>query len=101
MSADIIAPSLLFIVNKSITFGKFPSVWKEAIVKPLFKAGGKEDVNNYRPILILPTLSKLIEKWVETHVSYFKNDFQLLHKFESGFRSKHSTESCLILMIDS
>ena len=71
MSANIIAPSILFIVNKSITSGKFPSVWKEAKVKPLFKAGSKEDVNNYRPISILPTLSKLIEKWVESQFSIF------------------------------
>ena len=79
MSAKIIAPSILFIVNKSITSGKFPSVWKEAKVKPLFKAGSKEGVNNYRPISILPTLSKLIEKWVESQFSKFLNDFQLLH----------------------
>ena len=101
MSTAIIAPSLLFIVNKSITSGKFPSVWKEAKDKPLYKAGSKEDVNNYRPISILPTLSKLIEKWVESQFSQFLYDFQLLHLSQSGFRSKHSTESVLILMIDS
>ena len=76
MSANIIAPSILFIVNKSITSGKFPSVWKEAKVKPLFKAGSNEDVNNYKPISILPTLSKLIEKWVESQFSKILNDFQ-------------------------
>ena len=79
MSTDIIAPRLLFIDNKSITSGKFPSAWKKAKVKPLYKAGSKEDVNNYRPISILPTLSKLIEKWVESQFSQFLNDFQLLH----------------------
>ena len=99
MSADIIAPSLLFIVNKSITSGKFPSVWKEAKVKPLFKAGSKEDVNN--SISILPILSKLIEKSVESQFSQILNDFQLLHKSQSGFRSKQSTKYALILMIDS
>ena len=101
MSTDIIAQSLLFIVNRSITSGKFPSVWKEAKVKPLYKADSKEDVNNYRPISILHTLSKLIEKWVGSQFSQFLNDFQLLHKSQSGFRAKHSTESALILMIDS
>ena len=74
---------------------------KRQKVKPLYKAGGKEDVNDYRPISILPTLSKLIEKWVESQFSQFLNDFQLLHKSQSGFRSKHSTEYALILMIDS
>ena len=55
LTADVITPSLLYIVNKSISTGKFPSVWKEEKVKPLFKTGNKEDVNNYRPISILPT----------------------------------------------
>ena len=91
----------MYIVNKSIFTGKFPSVWKKAKVKPLFKTVNKEDVNNYRPISILPTLSKLIEKWVERLFSQYLNDIYLLHKSQSGFRTKHSTESALIRMIDS
>ena len=55
MSANVIPPSFLFIVNKSISSGQFPSVWKEAEVKPLFKSGSKEDINNNRPISVLPT----------------------------------------------
>ena len=46
LSANIITPSLTFIVNKSIISGEFPSSWKEAKVKPLFKSGAKDDVNN-------------------------------------------------------
>ena len=38
-SANVITPSLLFIVNKSISSGQFPSAWKEAKIKPLFKSG--------------------------------------------------------------
>ena len=64
MSANVITPSLLFVVNKSVSSGQFPSVWKEAKVKPLFKAGSKEDINSYRPISVLPTLAKL-KNWVE------------------------------------
>ena len=101
ISANIIAPSLVYIVNKSITSGSFPSLWKEAKVKPLFKSGDRDDINNYRPISILPTLSKLIEKWVDINFSLFLNNFNLLHKSQSGFRAKHSTESALILMVDS
>ena len=71
LSTNIIAPSLVYIINKSITSGTFPSVWKEAKVKPLFKSGDKDDINNYRPISILPTVSKLIEKWVDVNFSLF------------------------------
>ena len=101
ISANIIAPSLVYIINKSIISGSFPSMWKEAKVKPLFKSGDKDGINNYRPISILPTISKLIEKWVDINFSLFLNNYELLHKSQSGFRAKHSTESALILMVDS
>ena len=101
LSANTIAPSLVYIINKIITSGTFPSVWKEAKVKPLFKSGDKDDINNYRPISILPTVSKLIEKWVDVNFSLFLNNFSLLHKSQSGFHAKHSTESAMILMVDS
>ena len=57
--------------------------------------------NNYRPISILPTVSKLIEKWVESQFSKYLNEYNLLHQSQSGFRSKHSTESAIVRMIDS
>ena len=65
---DCISPRLLkvgssinFIINKSITSGVFPSIWKHAKVKPLYKSGAKDELNNYRPISILPTLSKKLK----------------------------------------
>ena len=93
MSANVITPCLLFIVNKSISSGQFPSVWKEAKVKPLFKSGSKEDVNKYRPTSILSTFLKLIERKVEKQFSQYLSDFKLLHKSCSGFLPKHLTES--------
>ena len=101
ISANVITPSLTIIVNKSITSGEFPDSWKEAKVKPLFKSGTKSDVNNYRPISILPTISKLIEKWVNNQFLEYLNTFDLLHKSQSGFRPKYSTESALVQMVDS
>ena len=101
LSANVLAPNLLFIVNKILITGKFPGSWKEANVKPLFKTGAKDDKNNYRPISILPTVSKLIEKWVESQFLKYLNEYNLLHQSQSGFRSKHSTESAIVRMIDS
>ena len=101
ISANIIAPSLVYIRNKSVISGSFPSMWKEANVKPLFKTGDKDDINNYRPISILPTIFKLIEKWADIKFSLFLNNFDLLHKSQSGFRAKHFKESAFILMVDS
>ena len=102
LSADIISPSLVSIINKSIISESFPSIWKEAKVKPLFKSGDKDTDPFLRPISILSTLSKIIEKWVDLNFSSFLNNFSLLHKSQSGFRAKHSTESALIpIMVDS
>ena len=50
---------------------------------------------------MLPTLSKIIEKWIQKHLMSFLNSHNLLHENQSGFREGHSTQSALISMIDS
>ena len=49
-------------MNISIDSSVFPSEWKTALVAPLQKDGPRDDVNNYRPIAVLPMLSKILEK---------------------------------------
>ena len=66
---------------------------ENAKVTPIFKTGDKDSVSNYRPISILPTLSKIIEKWIATKLTSYLNKYQLLHKNQNGFRKNHSTES--------
>ncbi len=100
ISSAHITNSVTYIVNKSITSSTFPKSWKQAKVNPLYKSGAKDEVNNYRPISILPTLSKLIEKWIQRHLMEYLNSFNLLHQTQSGFRAGHSTESALIVLID-
>ena len=58
LSYDMISPSITFLINKSLSLGIFPNVWKTANIIPIHKTGPKEDVNNYRPISILPTVQK-------------------------------------------
>jgi hypothetical protein len=53
---------LCFIFNLFITLGSIPDRMKVAKVKPIYKKGKKEDMGNYRPISILPTFSKILEK---------------------------------------
>ena len=77
LAPNILSPSITFIINKSITSGIFPSVWQNAKVKPLHKSGAKDEVNNYRPISILPTLSKIIEKWTQMKLMSYLNQHQL------------------------
>ena len=101
LAAPHIADNVAFICNHSISNSTFPNKWKTAKVSPLYKNGPRDDVNNCRPISILPILSKVLEKHVHDCLSNFLHEHQLLHKTQSGFRSQHSCETALIHMIDS
>ena len=100
MSSPIIAESLTYICNLSIKTGSFPERWKEAKVKPLLKGGPSNDPNNFRPISILPVLSKLFEKHVHEGLINFLEKYKLLHDTQSGFRRNHSCETALIHMVE-
>ena len=67
---------------------------------PLFKSGTKEEFNNYRPISILPVLSKILEKHIHDSLMEFLNYFDLLHATQSGLRPGHSCETALVGMKD-
>ncbi|CAG2218223.1 unnamed protein product [Mytilus edulis] len=70
MCSDVIAPALTYIFNLSIKSGKFPSIFKTARVCPIFKSGDACNPDNYRPIAVLPCLSKIIERHIANNVTY-------------------------------
>ena len=74
---NVLTPSITYIINKSIESGIFPCAWKNEKVNPIFKNGEKDNVNNYRPISILPTLSKIIEKWIEKKLTFYLDEHTL------------------------
>ncbi len=88
IKCDILAP-LYILINKSMETGVVPDCLKVAKVIPIHKAKDKALFSNYRPISILPIISKVLEKIVHKRVSNFIND--RLAKSQYGFRSKHST----------
>ena len=100
LAAPFIADEVTYICNHSISNSIFPSKWKEAKVAPLHKNGPREEVNNYRPISILPVLSKVLEKHVHESLSDYLHQHKLLHKTQFGFRAQHSCETALVNMID-
>ena len=73
---------------------------KIAKLKPLFKKGSLTEPKNYRPIFLLPWLSKLIERVIHRQVQEYLDKNEILFKFQSGFRSNHSTDSCLSYLND-
>ena len=74
---------------------------ENAKVNPIFKTGAQDDVNNYRSISVLPTLSKTIEKSVSKKLMTYLESYKLLHQKQSGFRTGHSIESALTLITDT
>ena len=72
--------------------GQIPSEWKSAKIIPIYKAGPKSDMGNYRPISILPVVSKVIERTVHTQLIKYMTDNSLLYKHQFGFRPRMSTE---------
>ena len=59
LNFKVLAPSLAFLFNQSISSGIVPTEWKLARVTTIFKKGKRQDVNNYRPISIIPTVAKV------------------------------------------
>lgn len=100
VSAEAIAPSLTSVLNKFIRAGKFPSMWKQARVAPLHKGGSTRDPGNYRPISVLPILSKLLERHIYNHLMNFLIVNDLLYGNQSGFRSFHSCQTALTRLVD-
>ena len=62
--------------------------------------GGKDDANNYGPISILPTISKIFERHLSNQIKLFFNKANILSKHQSGFRENHSCQTALIRLID-
>ena len=91
---------LTCIVNTSIVTGVFPTVWKHAIVVPIHKSGNIEEPSNYRPVSLLPVLSKVTEKIVSHQLKKHLETNRLLSKTQHGFRSNLSTTSALLMLSD-
>ena len=94
-----ISPVLANVFNQSISAGLFPDIMKLAEVVPLFKAKDKTLTENYRPISLLITISKILEKIVYKQTYQFLQKFGILYKSQYGFRSSHSCENAITELV--
>ena len=101
MCKDFISQPIASIINSCISMSIFPSEFKKACVTPLFKGGDKNDPNNYRPISILPTLSKVFERHIANQLKHYLKHTNILFSNQSGFREDHSCQTALIRLADS
>jgi hypothetical protein len=80
--------------------GQFPKCLKKAIVVPIYKAGNKDQVTNYKPISLLPSISKILEKIVNKRLAKYLEDKSILPKRQFGFRPKVSTADAVHNLTD-
>ena len=98
LCSDVLAPSVTSLFNASLSCGHVPSAFKLANVIPLHKSGDPSLPTNFRPVSLLPILSKLLEKLVQKELITFLDITASLPTTQFAFRRGHSTEDALVLM---
>ena len=94
-TADITTPTLTRLFNMSIQTGLFPDCWKTAQIVPIPKKGSNTNPGNYRPVSILPILSKVFERIIYTLLSKV---YSPISPYQFGFLSGKSTTSTLLAL---
>ena len=100
-SAGIVNKPLTTIINASLRSGQVPSDWKAARVIPLFKKGKVVEMDDYRPISILPVISKVLERVVHQQLTRYLHEHKILSPYQCGFRKCHSTEFAALSFADT
>lgn len=95
-----IAEVLARIFNSMVDNGIFPDSAKIAKVLPIFKDGDATSFTNYRPISLLPSMSKIFERLIHNRLYKYLTKYNLLHPSQYGFRGKHSTEHAALELLD-
>ena len=99
IKSHVIKP-ITHICNLSINNGVIPRELKLARVIPIFKSGNMSHFNNYRPISVLPVLSKVLERIIYTRLIKYFDSEDVLYKYQFGFRKNHSTQMALSILVD-
>ncbi|RVE41577.1 hypothetical protein evm_013770 [Chilo suppressalis] len=97
-SRQILCSMIAHLCNLSISTGIFPKIFKQAVIVPIHKSGDKESASNYRPISLLSTISKIIEKVVNMRLMSYLESQKLLAENQYGFRNNKSTEDAVALL---
>ena len=101
LSLPVICTPLTYICNLSLQEGVFPDELKIANVIPLFKNDDPELFNDYRPVSLLCTVSKLFEKIMYNRLLSFFDKYKILFSYQFGFRKHHSTYMALMTLMDN
>ena len=94
--SSVLCPLLTHLCNTSLICGVIPEPLKIAKISPIYKSGPNDQLSNYRPISVLPSLSKLLERVVYERLMEFITTNNILTDSQFGFRPKRSTETALL-----
>ncbi len=95
--AAVISEPLFYLFKMSFQTGTVPTQLKVAKIIPLLKSGDQTLVDNYRPIALVSTFSKILEKIICNRLTNFLENNNLLSNYQFGFRKNHSTFHPLLL----
>lgn len=95
-----LTPHITFLINRCLSSGTFPSLWKKANVVPIPKTNQAVNPCDYRPISILCPMSKILEKIVADQLSYHFNANRILPINQSAYRQGYSTTTALLSVSD-
>lgn len=96
-----IAKPIAFIINLSLQTAIVPTEWKTALITPIHKSGNTTEANNFRPISVLPVISKILEKAVQQQLVEYLETNHHLSDSQFGYRKKRSTKVATTLFIDN
>lgn len=92
----LLVPPMTYLFNLCLSTGVFPLYFKKAIVHPIHKGGNRNCVNNYRPIAVLPSISKILERIINKRLIKYLEEKNLLSPNQFGFRRNKSTNDAVL-----
>ena len=100
ITLPFILPVLTHIVNFCFTTSKSPKCWKLGKIFPNHKKTRSRGLNDFRPLSILPCLSKVLEVLAKEQLNEYLQRNDYTDRYQSGFRAMHSTETALLHISD-
>ena len=96
LARPIVVPMITYLFNLCFECGVFPDVLKKAIITPVYKSGDRDDMGNYRPISVLPAISKILEKLINNRILSYLAKYDILSSSQYGFRKNVSTVDAVL-----
>ena len=94
--SEFLVSPITFIINNLIKIYQFPDIWKLARINPIPKIQLPVELKDYRPVSILPILSKIYERLVSAQIKSFIEKKLMYHHYQSGYRKNHSTTTLFV-----